>query len=402
MNILQINAVGQTKSTGRNCKEIAEYINHNTEDVCYTAFAEGTPDRYNIKIGSRVDRKLHSLLSRITGKQAHFSYFATKKLLRFIKEKKIDVVVLNNLHANYIHLPLLLKYLAKNDIATVAVLHDCWFFTGKCCHYTLRQCYRWIDGCHHCPKLSADNPSWFFDRTKGIWREKKKLFSKIPRLAVIGVSDWITGEAKRSILQNAKIIRRVHNWIDLDLFTPNQSGIALRQRLRLCDKKIVLGVAAIWSKRKGLDDFVKLADSLGEEYQVVLVGHMPNDTRLPDNLLSIKATDSVQELAAFYNMADVFVTLSLEETFGKVSAEALACGTPVICFDSTANKELVGEGCGKVVALSDTSTVENSIREICERGKDSYSAACRRYAEENFKITDRIEDYLQVFHRIQN
>ena len=47
---------------------------------------------------------------------------------------------------------------------------------------------------------------------------KKNGFEKLKNLGVIGVSDWITNEAKKSFLKNAKIVKRIYNWIDLEIF----------------------------------------------------------------------------------------------------------------------------------------------------------------------------------------
>lgn len=74
-----------------------------------------------------MDHKLHALLSRITGRQACFSYLATRRLLRELDRINPDAVILRNLHGNYINLPVLLRYLAKKDIVTIPVMHDCWF-----------------------------------------------------------------------------------------------------------------------------------------------------------------------------------------------------------------------------------------------------------------------------------
>ena len=83
-----------------------------------------------------------------------------------LQTQQPDLVVLNNLHANYIHLPMLLMYLAKKDIPTVVVLHDCWLYTGKCCFYTSSECEKWKDRCHDCPARKQYNKSSFFDFSK--------------------------------------------------------------------------------------------------------------------------------------------------------------------------------------------------------------------------------------------
>jgi glycosyltransferase involved in cell wall biosynthesis len=44
--------------------------------------------------------------------------------------------------------------------------------------------------------------------------------------------------------------------------------------------------------------------------------------------------DDDQRLALLYSSADVMVTPSLQEAFGKTLIEAMACGTPVVAFNS--------------------------------------------------------------------
>lgn len=90
----------------------------------------------------------------------------------------------------------MLTYIAQNNIATVLVLHDSWFYTGKCVYYIECSCNRWKKHCGDCPALKLGNPSFFFDKTEKMLADKKKLFSSIERLAVIGVSQWVTEDAK--------------------------------------------------------------------------------------------------------------------------------------------------------------------------------------------------------------
>ncbi len=402
MKIVQINAIAQGSSTGRTCKELQNYINQNTEHTCYTAFAQNGVNECGFKIGNSIEWKLHGLFSRIFGKQAHFSHFGTRKLLKFLDNIKPDVVILRNLHGNYLNLPLLLKYLAKNDVASIVVLHDCWFYTGKCTHYTVDGCYKWQTGCYECPRLKKDNISWFVDATNSMWKEKKTLFEAIPNLAVIGVSDWITEEAKKSYLACAKNIIRVYNWIDLDSFYPKDNLYEIRDKYGLKKDNIILGVASGWSNLKGLDVFISLANMLGEEYQVVLVGSMATKNDLPENIINIPPISIADELADLYSVADVFVTTSLEESFGKVSAEALACGTPVVCFDSTANKEIVGERCGYAVKPGDLSSMASAIKTVCCSAKDDYRINCREYAERKFNSVTNIQEYINIMNEMIN
>jgi glycosyltransferase involved in cell wall biosynthesis len=285
LKVLQINAVNGIRSTGRICTEISQVLEENGHEA-YIAYATGLYSRNSYKIGSRFDQIIHGILSRLFGLQAYFSYRATKKLLRFIETVKPDVVHLHNLHSNFINLKLLLEHLAVNDIPTVLTLHDCWFYTGKCTHYTIDDCFKWKSGCYECPRLKKDNSSYYFDRTKKMYEDKKSWFENIPRLSVIGVSDWITNEAKQSILSQASNIKRVYNWIDLDLFSKIDTT-SFKKKSNLDDKFIILGVASEWGHHKGLNAFIKLADSLADDMRIILIGTISSTINLPKILFTL-------------------------------------------------------------------------------------------------------------------
>lgn len=401
MKVLQINAVYRYLSTGRSTQEFDNMLLCAGWEsaIAYSVGKAESSDREYL-IGSNWGQKAHALLSRITGLQGYYSAGATRKLLHFMKGYKPDVVVLRNLHANYIHLPILQKYLAENDIPTVAVLHDCWFYTGKCCHYTVAGCNRWQQGCGNCPAKKKYNVSWFFDRTKKMLRDKKKGFGAIPRLGVVAVSDWLLKEAQNApVFQNATEICRIYNWVDTTIFAPGDSP--LREQLGLKDKKVILCAASIWNGNKGLHTVLRIAGKLKESEQLIMVGQVPAGTKIPPNVIYMPPTEDLNKLAQIYNAADVFMQPSLEETFGKVTAEALACGVPVVCFDSTANPELVGPGCGVVVPASDEGELLVQTRRILKEGKEKYKNNCREYAIAHFSGSKNMQQYIELFERLQ-
>ncbi len=401
MNILQINAVYGIGSTGRTTKELDEYLQskgHNS----YAAVTETDTYKSNIyTIGNKLDRKAHAFLSRVFGKQGYFSVISTIKTIKYISECNPDVVHLRNLHANYINIPMLLKYLAKKDIATVVTLHDCFFYTGKCTHYTVKGCYKWQTGCHSCPKLKDDNASWLFDRTKTLWQDKKRYFGNIPRLAVIGVSDWITEEAKHSLFSNAKILQRIYNWIDLSVFYPRNDET---DKYSNSDSEFsVLFMSAGWDVNSSkFKDVLALSEMLGDDVKILLAGNGLEDVQLPNNIRPLGYISSTEELAKLYSSIDVYVHMSYEDTFGKVIAEALACGTPAIVYNSTALPELVSDGCGYVVPKGDISKVYDCILEIQKNGKDAYSQACINKVVNNFSKELCVQEYMNLYEELIN
>lgn len=398
MKVLQVNAVYKRFSTGRSVMELNEDLNKlGVESYCACSRTYGCDDVY--RIGNELTIKSHAFMSRITGKQGYFSKSNTRKLIAHIEKTKPDIVHLHNLHANYINLPMILDYLAKKDIPTVISLYDCWFFTGKCMHYTELGCYKWEHGCKNCPQIHEGNDSWIFDRTNKVYNDKVRLFNSIPRLAIIGISDWITNECRRSaISRNAKIIQREYLWIDTAKFKPTVSD--KRQKLGIEDKFVIVGVAEQWGAAKGLDRFLKLASQLSDDEVIILVGNPDADIQLPKNIISIGHTDSSEELAEYYSLADVFVTFSYQESFGKVSAEALSCGTPIICYNSTANSELAGDGCGVAVEINDKDGIINAVKEIRRNTKAFYTEKCVEFANENFSRDIIIARYKELYENL--
>lgn len=401
MRVLQINAVERVSSTGRTVTEFDAFLKDRGVES-FIACSVPAADSDSFQIGTPTEKKLHGLLSRMTGKQGWFSHKGTKELLGFMDEIKPDIVMLRVLHGNFINFPMLMDYLAKKNIATVLILHDCWFFTGKCCHYSQTGCDRFQTGCGNCPRIKQDNPSWLFDRTSYLWRAKKQMFDKIDRLGVVGVSEWIANEgAKSPLFANAREITGIYNGIDFAKFHYDAQGAAdLREKYGLQEKKVLLAVASKWSAHKGLSDLTALAAKMPADWQLVCVGALPQDYTVPEAMLHIAATDSVEELASWYSAADVFLNLSKEETFGKVSAEALSCGTPVVCYNTTANPEIVGDGCGAVCSGADVQAYFDCVQTVLASGRDSYADACTAFAHAQFDKEKNYEKLLEFLRRL--
>lgn len=400
MKIVQINAVNRFSSTGLNTWDLHQYLKSIGHESFIFCTNENKPNENIYQIGCSFDYKLHSFFSHLFGNQGSYSIIATHKLINKLKKIKPDIVHLGNLHSNFINLRLLLNFLASNDIATSLTLHDCWFFTGHCCYFTDTNCDRWQTGCGNCPDLRNWNNSWFIDNSRKNLKLKSELFSKIPRLAVIGVSQWVTDFMPRSILKNASIIKAIYNWIDTDVFRPRET-ITLREKLNLSKTDfVVLGVAQTWNRQKGLYAFIDLAKMM-PQCKFLMAGDLKCDTVLPQNIVTIGATSNLEKLSELYSLADVFFMPSIRETFGKVTAEALCCGTPVVAYNVTATPELIAPNCGYVIEQGDLNTARDAIEEIMTRGKNYFSKSCREYAIRTFSKNILMNQYLEVFRAIQ-
>jgi len=352
VKILHINSVCGVTGTGRIVADLYDAaVDRGYE--CRIAYGEHkyknvSGNMQTFEIGTLRDCNLHALKTRLWDMQGFGSRAATKKFLEKVDEYDPDIVHLHNLHGYYINIELLFKYLKDKKIKVIWTLHDCWPFTGHCVHFQNAGCERWKDGCHHCPLIREYPASFGIDRSSQNYAEKKELFTGLKDMTLLVPSRWMEKRVRQSFLRDYEI-KVVYNGIDLNIYKPTQSSF--RQKYGLADRFIVLGVANVWVERKGLKTFLELAEILGREYSVVLVGLSREQiAKLPGNILGLPRTDTAVELAGIYTAADVFVNPGREETFGLTVAEAMACGTwPIVCED-TACAEVVEQGIGEIVS----------------------------------------------------
>ena len=398
MKVVQINAIYGSKSTGTIVKEIQSCCEmHGIESYVAYSIADRPDDEVprGYCIGNKLTAKWHALISRLFGKQAYFNRFTTWKFLRWLDKVNPDVVHLHNLHSNYIHLNMLLRYLAKCDIATVVTMHDCWYFTGGCMHYASTGCQRWQTGCGQCPKW-RQIPSYFLDRTQSVLKDRKQYLSAIPRLTIVGASEWIANEMKQSLLKDLNITF-VHNGFDLSIFRPSLSD--KREQLGINNRFVILGPANKWLlpiNKPTLDCFI---NHLTQDEVLVLFGG-PTSDYLPEKIIQLGYTKSRQEMAEIYSMADVLVNCSREDTLSSLNLECQACGTPVVTYDATGSKETVDGQCGFAVSTGDTEVLWEKVVEVKRMGKHIFSAQCREWVKAHFEKSRNYEEYIELYHKI--
>lgn len=401
MKVLQINSVCGVGSTGRIASDIASKLIENSLES-YIAYGRETSinNENTLRIGSKLDSYVHGGLTRLFDTHALLgSRRATKKLIKQIKNIDPDVIHLHNLHGYYINIKVLFEYLKEADKPVVWTLHDCWSFTGHCAHFAYARCNKWMYACHKCPQKKVYPASTILDNSQRNYNIKKVLFTSLRNLTVVTPSQWLADIVGKSFLSKYPL-KVIHNGINTESFKP-VDAVAVREKYNLGCKFIILGVASIWSDRKGLSCFIKLSELIDDDCIIVLVGlDERRITELPPNIIGIKTTYDINELAQIYSAADVFVNPSEEETFGLVTAEALACGTPAIVFDSTPGVEIVVDGCGYVAKIGNLFDIIKYTGKVRSKGKSSYSEQCISRVRDKFKNNDRIDEYVELYKRL--
>lgn len=361
-----INEECGTGSTGRICTDIAAALESNGNEVkiAFGRNADIVPAQYNkyaVRIGNDIDLKIHGLITRAFDATGFGSMRATRKFIHWIYQFDPDIIHLHNLHGYYINIDLLFSCLKQLNKPVVWTLHDVWPFTGHSAYCDAVGCSKWKNGCENCPQMKV-YPKSYVDRSKRNWERKRNIFCGVTNLTIVTPSKWLAELVEDSFL-NEYPVKVINNGIDTGKF--HKVSTHLRSDLRLQRKKILLSVATVWNDLKGLSDFERLADLLGENYKIILVGGMTNtqEKELPESILHIQRTQDVNEMVELYNTADIYLNLTYCDTYPTVNLEAASCGTPVITYavgGSTESAEMFG---GISVRRGDVEAVAHAVRE---------------------------------------
>ena len=392
MRILEINTVN-FGSTGHIMLRIADLARSEGHEAvcCFYARRNKPADADTIYIGNKISHNLHKKYSKYTGYNGRLSIISTWNFLRKVKKFNPDVIHLHNLHDRFINVPMLFKFIKKNNIKVIWTLHDCWSFTGQCVHFTIAGCDKWKTGCHDCPQIHV-YPASNVDRTKKMWELKKKWFTGVNDMTIVTPSVWLSELVKESYLKDYPV-KVINNGIDLGVFKPTDSDF--RSKHNLDGKFIILGAASIWEQRKGIDVFIELAKRLDDRFKIVLVGTNDEDDKiLPDNILSIHRTSDQKELAEIYTAADLFFNPTREENYPTVNMESIACGTPVMTFKTGGSPEIIDDKTG-VVVEDNIDAIEQKIISIYETRP--FKPADLEERAKSFSADDKFAQYLRLF-----
>lgn len=401
MKIIQINSVVNSGSTGRIAEELGNVLLENGHQS-YIAYGRGTGTSNSklIRIGSKWDIYTHGAFTMLTDRHGFASRRSTRAFLKELDRIQPDVIGLHNLHGYYLNLPLLFEWIKANNVPVLWTLFDCWAFTGHCSYFDDIGCEKWKSQCHECPKHRNYPGSWL-DNSKWNYTQKKSLFTTLEKMELVTHSNWLSVLVKDSYLKKYNV-NVTPSAINLKLFKP--MGSQLSQRYHLGNKKVLLGCASSWSNRKGYWDFIKLNELIDKEtYQIVMIGlNAKERKKLPESIIGIQRTESVEELAQWYTLASVFVNPTSQDNFPTTNLEALACGTPVVTYDTGGSPEAIDAFTGRVVPKSDVDGLFDAIKSLEKENKEDLAKACRERAEKYFDSSDRYLDYLRIYERLVN
>ncbi|TVT58073.1 MAG: glycosyltransferase [Sedimenticola thiotaurini] len=352
-----------------------------------------------VKISSSVEVLFHAFATRVSGLTDGFSHFSTRRLIRQLELFEPDVVHLHDIHGYFVDIPDLCTYLKSKRIATVWTFHCEFMYTGRC-GYAM-ECEEWRSGCKQCPDLSRYPKTLFFDFAGWMYQRKRNLFADFRRLQLVAPSEWLASRMRQSMIRD-KPISVVLNGLNTRIFRPHDVG-GLRTEMGLEGKYCVLSVGAdLLSERKGGRWVVELAKRFErDELVFLMVGVDSLPSSMPENVIMLPRIEDQTKLAELYSLGSVLLLPSEKETFSMVSAEALACGLPVVGFDSGAPREVAPENFGSFVPYGDLDALEALLRTVCSGTDGLKSAAeCVKFAESRYSQKAMVMAYEAIYQRV--
>lgn len=384
MRVLLIDVNCKYSSTGKIVYDLFQKLQEDGHEVaiCYGR-GQLIKESGIYKFGLDWETSLHAGLARVTGMNGYYSYFSTRRLIKFIEKFEPDVIHIHELHAYFVNIKPLIKYIKAKGIKTIWTFHCEYMYTGKCGH--AYECTRFLQGCGKCPAVNEYPKSLVFDRTKKMFHDKKQLLEDWD-FTIVTPSQWLADRVKMSFLKNKKI-KVIHNGIDTDSVFYSRSGEEiekLKKRYGIDRKKIVLSVAPdIMNERKGGKLILELSKKVkSDDLQFILVG-ADETQKYSNNVQLISKTKNQNELAIWYSAANIFLICSKRENFPTTCLEAFCCGTPVVGIDEGGTRETVPEPYGIFVKDCQESKILEAIskqlernfekEEVCQKGRALYS-----------------------------
>lgn len=401
-------------STGRIVYDLMTVMENN-EVQSYVAYGISSgvmEERNSLLLQSKKELKVSQIQSRLFARHGFYNVNATKKLLSYIDEIKPDILHLHNIHGYYVHCGMLFDYIKAHHIPVVWTLHDCWAFTGWCAYFDYSGCDRWKTQCKHCPSKDDYPKAWFTSRARSNYELKKRTFTGVENLTLVTPSRWLADLTRESYLREYPV-KVINNGVDTSVFKPSMNHV--KADLGVEGKKIFLAVAGGLEKRKGRDYLLKIPELLNDDEVLVILGVRKDQIKLlpKSKCVGIPYTNSVEDLASIYSAADVFINTTLEDNFPTTNIEAMACGTPVITFNTGGSIEPVLDqdfveesknysksSVGGVVPKGDCNSLLALAREYMKTERADLSNACVNKVDSFYNKEKQYKRYLSLYKNI--
>lgn len=333
-----------------------------------------------------------------------FHYPGSKTVLGLTRPSP-EIVHLHNLHGHYFDLRVLSDLSQKAPV--LLTMHDAWLLSGNCAHSFA--CNKWQSGCGSCPDISI-YPGLSRDTTALNWKRKQQIYAQ-SQIYLATPSQWLMDKALSSMLAPAIIESRViPNGVDLSTFKPADQ-VTARKKLSIDQDAKVILFAANGIKRNPFKDYEtihaaieRLSEVNDSKIHVIALGEAGVSEMIGNITIQyVPPIANRQEMAAYYQAADIYAHASRADTFPTSVLEAMACGIPVVATAVGGIPEQVDDGVtGFLVPQGDGAAMAKAIENILNNDqlRLKMAQASAQKAQSQFSIELQAKRYLDWYQEI--
>lgn len=387
-------------STGRIATGLQNYLLSKGEK-CLLSYGQGTErnDDERYKVSGIIDMAFHKINTTLTGSLCCASVMATHRLVKRLRELRVENVYLVNLHGLYLNERILFDYLVHDHINVMYIMADESAFLGNC--FYRNGCEKYKDECRNCHLQNTLQKMIKPNAAHRAYQIKRNAYTHLN--AVFVAPEFVILSAKESPLLAGCKTAIIDEAIDVKKNAPRDSS-ALRKELGIDDNQIVIGcVAPFTDPRKGVRYYLEAAKRLenNDKFVFVQVGYNVNDkSNLPKNYIPIGFVNDGDTLAEYYSLFDLFVFPSLADTMPNACLEALACGSPLLCFN-VSGMPFIGDD--TVMTLVPEKDIDEMVKVILKTPKkdDTIINTCRSYALQRYDNQKYFEKLYDKMNKIR-
>lgn len=416
MKVLLINKFEDTGGAAIASKRLYEALKQNGVDVDFLvqdSQTELSVKATKTKIGKWINFFLFSferlkIYLNIKDKKDLFAFDSAtfgKHISRNPLIQQADIIHLHWINFGFLSIKSIEKLLALNK-PVFWTFHDMWPLTGGCFHS--RGCDEYTVKCTMCPYLR--NCSQI---AKNVFDKKYRLFRN-SNLYPVAISSWMTKLLSESAIFSKSQYFNVSNPIDTDFFSPIDKKEA-KLKLSWSLDRVYIGFIAYNTTNfhKGgsyladsIHQLINEDPQLASKITLVAIGKASKESFFPKSL-DVIYTGYIKEqnmMLNYYQAMDLFIQPSLEESLSLVIQEAMACGTPVVAFNTGGIPDLVEHNVtGYLAEYKDADDLKNGIVQIItDRDKQEYLIAnARKKIVENFSYQVIAKKMIEIYKTVE-
>jgi glycosyltransferase involved in cell wall biosynthesis len=379
-----------------------------TDEPSVKSIGSGWPGRLKAGFNLFYER-IPFILFKAKNKSLRFA-FSTANVGTDISDNQ-EILNADILHLHWTNFGFLsindLKKLFNTGKPVVWTLHDMWAFTGGC-HYS-GDCDHFL---HHCGDCWMLRDPGEHDLSFTGWTRKMDMIKDAKNMVFVTCSHWLANVARTSSLLKDFRIETIPNPIDTAIFLPKDKTTARRRWHIAPDAKIILfGAANIMDRRKGISYLVDALSELKKNYpeqniEIVIFGKNKSFdvSALAFKVYELNMISSQDDLVDLYSLADVFVTPAIEDNLPNTVMEALACGTPVVAFNTGGLPDMVEHRQnGYLAEFKSAADFAAGIHYVLNsENKAELAANARKKVLDNFTNEIVASKYIDLYQTILN